>query len=442
MQQAESPQGTPVSKLDRQIRQEISQWQQEGLITADQADALRLRYPEAERREWSRIVPMAAGAVIFGLGVILFFAYNWDGMHRLVKLGFIGLGLVGLHGAGVYCSQLKDSRALSDSLHLAGTMFFGAGIWLVAQIYHIDEHYPNAFLIWSVVALATAWTLPSMSHGLLAVALAFMWGCFEIFDFSHTQHPASWLVALGAIPLAVWLRSNVLVFFAVAAFVLLHGFSLINLDDDLVFTSMLMLGSAMLAGARLIGAGAKDEFQPDMVLRRLGLVVWIVLVFVGTFMRSDFGDMNDLPQALWGWVYWSGPILLAVGAWAAVYVKGLSGSNPPEQGESATVVAVMAVLLIVNFSSGAGGLAWVVFNLAFLAFGAITLSRGLNEVRWGLTALGTLMLAVFVFARFMDLFDSLLARSAVFVAVGVGLFAVGQMFSRRKQRQQEGVSDA
>ncbi len=431
-----------MSKLERQIRREIGQWQQEGLITDAQADALRLRYPEGEAREWSRIVPMAAGAVIFGLGVVLFFAYNWDGMHRFVKLAFIGAGLVGLHGAGIVYGRRAGSRFLSDSLHLAGTMLFGAGIWLVAQIYHIDEHYPNAFLIWSLAALAVAWTLPSVSHGLLAVALVFLWGCFEVFDFNSVQHPASWLVALGTIPLAAWMRSNVLAFFAVLAFVLLHAISLIYLDEDLVFTSMLMLGSAMLAGAKLLEGSAADGFQPEVILRRLGLVVWVVVVFIGTFMDADFGDMNDLPVDLWGWLYWAGPVLLAVAAWAWVYVRGVSGPSLVQKGESATIVVVMAVLLIVNFSAGVEGLAWAVFNLAFLLFGAITLSRGLNEVRWGLTSFGTLMLAVFVFARFMDLFDSLLARSAVFVAVGVGLFVVGQLFSRRKQRQREVESHA
>lgn len=432
-----------MSKHNRQIRQEISQWLREGLITAQQADVLLLRYPQGDTREWSRIVPMAAGAVIFGLGVILFFAYNWEAMHRLIKLSFIGAGLAALHGAGVYYGQRSKSRALSDSLHLAGTMFFGAGIWLIAQIYHIDEHYPNAFLLWSGIALAMAWTMPSVAHGLLAVALAFMWGCFEIFDFSHAQHPASWAVALGTIPLALWLRSNVLMFFSVTAFVLLHGFSLINVDDDLVFTAMVMLGSAMLAGAKLIqDQRSLDAFKPEEVLRRLGLVVWILMVFIGTFANNSFGGMNDLPGEFWGWVFWGGPVLLAVVSWIWVYAAGLASKTPSEGIESATVVAAMVVLLMANFSADMEGLAWVVFNLAFLVFAGVMLSRGLNEVRWGLTSVGTLMLAAFVFARFLDLFDSLLARSAVFVVVGVGLFVVGQMFSRRKQRLQEPAADA
>jgi hypothetical protein len=49
-----------------------------------------------------RMVSFAAGVVIFGLGVILFFAYNWADMHRFVKLALIGTGLIAAHGPAVW----------------------------------------------------------------------------------------------------------------------------------------------------------------------------------------------------------------------------------------------------------------------------------------------------------------------------------------------------
>ena len=73
-------------------------------------------------------------------------------------------------------------------------MLFGAGIWLVAQIYHIDEHYPNGILIWSLGALALAWSLPSLAQGFLAVLLVSLWAGVEIFDFRWTADWAPVLV--------------------------------------------------------------------------------------------------------------------------------------------------------------------------------------------------------------------------------------------------------
>ena len=69
---------------------EIDLWVKEGIIEPVQATALKARYPAAaESVAWGRIIFFSIGAVLFGLGVILLFAYNWQGMHKFVKLGVI-----------------------------------------------------------------------------------------------------------------------------------------------------------------------------------------------------------------------------------------------------------------------------------------------------------------------------------------------------------------
>jgi len=45
------------------------------------------------------------------------------------------------------------------------------------------------------------------------------------------------------------------------------------------------------------------------------------------------------------------------------------------------------------------------------------------------------LIAALVFARFVDLFDSLLLRSLFFLALGAGLFLIGNFYSRRKKLQ-------
>jgi hypothetical protein len=55
---------------------------------------------------------------------------------------------------------------------------------------------------------------------------------------------------------------------------------------------------------------------------------------------------------------------------------------------------------------------------------------------------GALLLAAWVFARFADLFDSLLARGVMFVAMGVALFVVAVLYHRQKQRGSGGAPSA
>jgi hypothetical protein len=43
------------------------------------------------------------------------------------------------------------------------------------------------------------------------------------------------------------------------------------------------------------------------------------------------------------------------------------------------------------------------------------------------------LLAFLAFARYADLFDSLLVRALVFLAVGAAIFFVGMRYSRRKK---------
>jgi hypothetical protein len=45
------------------------------------------------------------------------------------------------------------------------------------------------------------------------------------------------------------------------------------------------------------------------------------------------------------------------------------------------------------------------------------------------------MLAALVVARFLDLFDSLLMRSLVFLVLGAGLFYIGHLYAKQKQEQ-------
>ncbi len=175
----------------RWLRGEIEAWREDGLIDQSLAATLLERYPlSSAERGWGRLVFSAIGAILIGLGVILFFAYNWEELPKAAKLFLVASGLLASHGAGLWLARSgKHPRSLSEGMHVIGTMMFGAGIWLVAQIYHIDEHYPNAVLVWSLGALALAWALPSLTQGLLAVVLICIWSLLEIFDF---QWSADW----------------------------------------------------------------------------------------------------------------------------------------------------------------------------------------------------------------------------------------------------------
>src|ERR1035437_1012580 len=174
-----------MTKQIRWLRAEINRWTDEGLVTAEQADRLRQRYPEpAEGPPWALLVFASAGAVVVGLGIILLFAYNWDEIPKFGKLALVFGAVIGTHAGGVVLHRKGGwQQRLGEALSLLGTMFFGAAIWLIAQIYHIDEHYPNGFLLWGIGALLMAWALDSTPQALLATVLFTIWGGSELLAF-------------------------------------------------------------------------------------------------------------------------------------------------------------------------------------------------------------------------------------------------------------------
>jgi uncharacterized membrane protein len=145
-----------MSNPTRWLFTEIERWTNDKIISEDQAAEIRARYPASPpRRSWGLILFSGLGAVVVGLGVILLLAYNWAEIPKFGKLGLVFGSIVAAHSAGLWLRwKPSPNSELGEALSLLGTMLFGAGIWLVAQVYHIDEHFPNGFLFWGLGALA------------------------------------------------------------------------------------------------------------------------------------------------------------------------------------------------------------------------------------------------------------------------------------------------
>ena len=81
-----------MKKNIKWLTAEIDLWLNDGLIAVDQAENIKRRYQVGDKGPaWGRIIFFSIGAILFGLGVILLFAYNWERMHKFAKLAVIVL---------------------------------------------------------------------------------------------------------------------------------------------------------------------------------------------------------------------------------------------------------------------------------------------------------------------------------------------------------------
>ncbi len=415
---------------------ELDVWVQEGLIDSTQARAIRGRYPNDEHAgTWGRIAFAVSGAVLIGLGVILLFAYNWDKMHKFAKLGVVFTALIAAHGSALFVKR----NATRESLHVLGTMFFGAGIWLVAQIYHINEHYPTAFLVWGIGALSLAWILPSLAQALIAAGLLALWSGSEVFGFHSRQFTAPALVLFGVLPLAWVLRSRVVAAAGLASFLFVLFTVLETWSFNLVIPAYFSVGAALIAAGLILRRSRVSELAP--VCFSLGNLLYFLMLFMLTF-REAREPIPNLPQTQAVVIVFVLFVAFSLGLW---FVALRPFTNIKEQISEGLRMDYLAVPLVVIFYSlqffGVlklkGMYATTPYNLLILFSAVVLMLRGFKTLQLRSAIMGSLLLTALAVARYTDLFQSLLARAAVFLLVGGMMVGIGVFFARAK-RPQEG----
>jgi uncharacterized membrane protein len=425
----------------RWLHGEIPAWVKAGIIDSDQAEQLRQRYILAKGVGWGRIVLSSIGAILVGLGVILLFAYNWEAMPKAVKLAVVFGALAVAHIAGLLVNRKESNPIAGEGLHALGTMLFGAGIWLVAQIYHIDEHYPNAFILWGMGALLMAWALPSLTQALMAVALVIVWQLTEVFDFRQALHGAPWILLLGVFPLIWRLRSPVLAATATSALIASLTLSAFRVDEELFALIIILTSALFIAIGRLVEQYPKLALtETGQAFRQPALLAYFGMLYLLTFPDLA-GDLLNLDlSSTWARAYLFGALIPALAAWGVVVLNRL---RTGQLGESISDLVILASLLLVIIFAGLdiGHGNWMLsapFNLLLLAQGLWLIIDGSRKVHSRMVVAGCLLLTLLAVSRYLDLFDSLLSRALVFFLIGGGLFMVGNFYNRQKQHSGRG----
>ncbi|NND89599.1 MAG: DUF2157 domain-containing protein [Granulosicoccus sp.] len=430
------------------LKNELDQWTRDGLIDDSTALAIAARYPTRRKVSWSHYLLSALGSLIFGLGIILFFAYNWADLPRIAKLFLVFAALILTHGTALWFRAKRPEQTnLIEGCHVLGTMLFGAGIWLIAQIYHMDEHYPTAFLVWGLGALTLAWAIPSVFQGLMATVLLSVWGLAETMDFRAVHLSSIALVAIGILPLAWWQRSRALLLAGLVTFI---GMAVLNIGTHLSFSiifNLLFTTGLLLVAAS--GLARRSAFPGSAtILNVVGILIYGVCLFLMTFMTDFIVDVylilyateDSLKTATA--LQW---VMLGIGSlvWLPVitpaYRKRLV--NDPSRTlrlQHLLMFAALLVLLVSNWGPERldVDVLSLACNLILLAHGVLMIIRGTDLLDWKQVALGCVILCALILVRFGDLFQSLLMRSLAFLFIGALLFVIGHQYSKRRAKEQ------
>ncbi|MCL5097842.1 MAG: DUF2157 domain-containing protein [Candidatus Omnitrophica bacterium] len=434
-----------MNKKIKWLREQSKEWAGQGVVSVEQAERIQQLYPEPRAGvRWGPIIFSGIGAIIAGLGMMLLLACNWQAIPKAVKLGVMFFALIGSYGGGIRLYLGKDGgRQVGQAVCLLGSMFFGAGIWLVARIYHVQEHYPDGFLIWGLGALAMAWAMPSLAQGLLATAVLSIWGCIEGWEFNHALHGAP-LVVLAGVGLLSWrLRSPLLLWFVLAAFFFTLVGNVQAVAEGLILRVLLNF-AALFVALSILARWRRWFHESAPAWEFFGWLGFLLCVYLLSFPELVQGLMGlhhlnatsprPMPVA-----YEWGTFVLALGAWAVlglpVHPQTPREARPPGLRIEHWLVPLTALVCQAFVLEKSAGLKWEiagVFNMVFLAVAAAWMARGCREGLFGPTVLGSLLLVALAVARYFDLLDSLAARGLVFLAVGGLFLAEGALFRRAR----------
>jgi uncharacterized membrane protein len=440
-------------RLIRLLKSELAHdavgWVERGLVSREQAEAILDDYgaawPDGSERSRGSLVLSALAALLVGLSALVLVGANWDAIPRLARL----VGLVSLTGAaGVVGAHLwRAGKPLAARVALLlGALLYGAGIFLIGQMYHLGEHFPDGLFFWALGVAPMAFAVRSRMLACLAACLACGWMAMETFV---TGFPILFLGFLAAqlFFLARVRRSQVLLMVTVVG----AGLALNLFVVDLIerggandHAAVLYLSVVWFFAVYAVGVVLGRRRHPWARDYGTFLHVWTARFALVSLLPLAFEDpWRDLMRATqrlegpWAW--------LCVGA-AAGIAGALAGwaRNAERRGREAVLLAAPALCWTSVFAAVTAFACWgsrdvgpwpvTAVTVALLGAGAWLVARGAQTGSATSFYLGVVATLVTAVCRYVDLVGDYLGTSLLFFLCGVALFAAARVWRSTIER--------
>lgn len=132
-------------------------WVDQGLIRPEaRPAAARMAGLLATGPQWWRALDLLTrglGVLMLLAGVLFFFAWNWEDLHRFAKFGLLG---VGVGGAALLAAALGPRRLGGQLALLAAAALLGPLLGVIGQVYQSGADPWQLFAGWTVLILPWA----------------------------------------------------------------------------------------------------------------------------------------------------------------------------------------------------------------------------------------------------------------------------------------------
>jgi uncharacterized membrane protein len=137
------------------LKRELQFLEQSGVLQPRQTEAIESHY-EVTQLSFTKTL-LYVGSILIGAGVLSFVASNWGEIGKLTKFLLILCLYAGCQFTGYKLEKTYPKTA--KSFYYLAVIVFGAGIFLIGQMFHFGGNFQDAFLWWSLGILPLAWVL-------------------------------------------------------------------------------------------------------------------------------------------------------------------------------------------------------------------------------------------------------------------------------------------
>lgn len=394
-----------VQFLER-VQRDVVAWQAQGIITPEQERRILDYYQVTQGvlrrgRTYARLVAALAtlGAILVGTGAILFFASNWQAIPLYGKLALMVVGVSGANAGGYWLKYRGGYPSIGGAVLFLAAIFFGAGIFLTTQAYHVNANNPDLLFWWGLGVLPAAYVMRSRTMLVLALGIGLVW--------------PGWKMGLA-----------------------LQGRDAMQAAVALYLT----LGPALYALGALHGRFTRTA-SFGIAYIGLGLLATLGALYVFSF--EDVWRDSSRIGPLWG--QGGGIPLVVISALVAVAVAGVAATLVLDRRRRASLgllpYEAAALLLPIGLAYLALGNPSLhvntyvaIFNLALFAAIIATAALGILQRRPVLVNLGLAAFVLVLVTRYADLVWGMLDTSLFFTLGGVLLLGGGFLLERARRR--------
>lgn len=151
-------------------------------VSQDTANSLLSGYEPNKDFSFIRVLT-AIGSLLLGFGVLSFIASNWEDMTRPLKLAVIIGFLIAFNLAG-YFNQKKYPKTAA-ALFYVGALIYGAGIFLVQQMFHLSVNSHFAFFLWATGLVPLMLLRKDVVLNFFTMLLYFIWLITSTLDMNQ-----------------------------------------------------------------------------------------------------------------------------------------------------------------------------------------------------------------------------------------------------------------